>query len=83
MFFSRTLTETTYYSQPAGFVDSTHLDWVCKLNKSLYGLKQGPKAQQAFLRTKATTNASYSRFASYLLFLGFTEAKSDTIMFIY
>jgi hypothetical protein len=43
---------------------------VCHLNKSLYGLKQAPRAW-------------YSRFASYLLTLGFTEAKSDTSLFIY
>jgi hypothetical protein len=37
---------------------------------SLYGLKQGPRAW-------------YSRFAAFLLTLGFVEAKSDTSMFIY
>ena len=43
---------------------------VCRLNKSLYGLKQAPRAW-------------YSRFATFLLTLGFTEAKSDTSLFIY
>ena len=43
---------------------------VCRLNKSLYGLKQAPRAW-------------YSRFASYLLSLGFAEARSDTSLFIY
>ena len=43
---------------------------VCHLNRSLYGLKQAP-------------HAWYSRFASYLLTLGFIEAKSDTSLFIY
>ena len=37
---------------------------------SLYGLKQAPRAW-------------YSRFATFLLILGFTEAKSDTSLFIY
>lgn len=37
---------------------------------SLYGLKQAPCAW-------------YSRFATYLLSFGFTEAKSDTSLFIY
>lgn len=40
------------------------------LNKSLYGVKQAPRAW-------------YSRFASFLLSLGFVEAKSDTSLFIY
>jgi hypothetical protein len=34
------LTETVYCSQPTGFVDSSRPDMVCRLNKSLYGLKQ-------------------------------------------
>ena len=45
-------------------------DFVCRLNRSLYGLKQAPRAW-------------YSRFAAYLLSLGFVEAKSDTSLFIY
>jgi hypothetical protein len=69
-FLHGTLTETVYCSQPAGFVDSTRPDLVCRLNKSLYGLKQAPRAW-------------YSRFASYLQTLGFTEAKSDTSLFIF
>ena len=51
-------------------MDSSCPDMVCQLNKSLYGLKQAPQAW-------------YSRFATFLLTLGFTEAKSDTSLFIY
>ena len=43
---------------------------VCRLNKYLYGLKQAPQAW-------------YSRFATFLLTLRFTEAKSDTSLFVY
>ena len=64
------MSETVYYSQPAGFVDSSRLDMVCRLNKSLYGLQQAPRAW-------------YSRFTTFLLTLGFTEAKSDTSLFSY
>jgi hypothetical protein len=69
-FLNGTLTGTVYCSQPAGFVDSSRPDLVCRLNKSLYGLKQAP-------------GAWYSRFATLLLTLGFVEAKSDTLLFIY
>jgi hypothetical protein len=69
-FLHDTLTETVYCSQPAGFVDSSRPVLVCRLNKSLYGLKQAPRAW-------------YSRFATFLQTLGFTEAKSDTSLFIY
>jgi hypothetical protein len=69
-FLHGTLIEIVYCSQPTGFADSVHPDHVCMLNKSLYGLKQAPRAW-------------YSRFTTYLIFLGFTKAKSDTSLFIY
>jgi hypothetical protein len=69
-FLHGTLTETVYCSQLAGFLDSSGPDMICRLNKSLYGLKQAPRAW-------------YSRFATFLLTLGFVEAKSDTSLFIY
>ena len=69
-FLHGTLSETVYCAQPAGFEDSAHPDFVCRLNRSLYGLKKAPRAW-------------YSRFATYLLSLGFIEAKSDTSLFVY
>ena len=38
-FLHGTLTETVYCAQPSGFEDSTHPNFVCRLNKSLYGMK--------------------------------------------
>jgi histone deacetylase 1/2 len=35
-FLHGTMTETVYCSQPAGFVDSSRLNLVCRLNKSLW-----------------------------------------------
>jgi hypothetical protein len=69
-FLHSTLSEIVYCSQPTGFVDLTQPDRVCRLNKSLYGLKQAPCAW-------------YNRFATYLLSVGFVEAKSDTSLFIF
>jgi hypothetical protein len=68
-FLHDTLTETVYYTQLVGFVDPTHPDMVCKLNKSLYSLKQAP-------------GAWYSRFATFLCLQGFVKAKSDTSLFL-
>jgi len=64
------LSEVVYCQQPSGFEDPAHPDFVCLLKKSLYGLKQAPPAW-------------YSRMASFLLSIGFVEAKSDTSLFIY
>jgi hypothetical protein len=69
-FLQGTLSETVYCAQPSGFEDSVHPDYVCRLNRSLYGLKQAPRVW-------------YSRFASHLFQLGFTETKSDTSLFVY
>jgi hypothetical protein len=38
-FLHGTLSETIYCSQPVDFVDPAHPQLVCRLNKSLYGLK--------------------------------------------
>jgi len=43
-FFNGVLTEEVYIKQPPGFVDSFHPSHVCRLDKSLYGLKQVPRA---------------------------------------
>jgi hypothetical protein len=69
-FLYDTLTETVDCTQPIIFFDPTQPDLVCHLNKSLYGLKQAPRAW-------------YNMFGSYLLSLGFVEAKSDTSLFIF
>ncbi|WVZ70679.1 LOW QUALITY PROTEIN: hypothetical protein U9M48_019322 [Paspalum notatum var. saurae] len=69
-FLHGTLTESVYCVQPSGFEDPAHPGYVCHLNKSLYGLKQAPRAW-------------YSRFAAYLISLGFVETKSDTSLFVF
>jgi hypothetical protein len=70
VFLHDTLSETVYYSQPAGFVVPMQPDCVCLPNKSLYGLKQALWAW-------------YNRFATYITSLRFVEAKSDTSLFIF
>ncbi|WVZ97872.1 hypothetical protein U9M48_043380 [Paspalum notatum var. saurae] len=69
-FLHGTLTERVYCVQPSGFEDPAHPEYVCRLNKPLYELKQAPRA-------------CYSRFATYLTTLGFVESKSDTSLFVY
>jgi hypothetical protein len=69
-FLLGTLSEIVFCCQPTGFTDHAHPVLVCRLRKSLYGLKQSP-------------HAWYSRFATYLTTLGFIEAKSDTSLFIF
>ncbi|POM75330.1 Hypothetical protein PHPALM_7579, partial [Phytophthora palmivora] len=35
--------EDIYMVQPDGFIDEAHPDYVCKLKRSVYGLKQSPR----------------------------------------
>jgi histone deacetylase 1/2 len=63
------LQETVYCQQPTGFVDAEHPDHVCLLSKSLYGLRQAPRAW-------------YTSFASHLRTLGFVATRSDSSLFV-
>jgi len=56
--------------QPRGFVDKTHADFVCKLHKAIYGLKQVPRAW-------------YTRLSQFLLDIGFTASLVDTSLFLH
>ena len=56
--------------QPPGFEDSRYPNHVCKLRKSIYGLKQSPRAW-------------YSRPGTRLHQLGFHSSKADTSLFIF
>jgi histone deacetylase 1/2 len=69
-FLHGVLEETAYMRQPPGFEDSAHPNYVCKLHKSIYGLKQSPRAW-------------YSRLSDMLHQLGFSAAKTDTSLFVF
>ncbi|GJV59700.1 ribonuclease H-like domain-containing protein [Tanacetum coccineum] len=58
------LSETVYMYQPPGFWDSIHPDYTCLLQRSLYGLKQNPRAW-------------FQRFASYITWVGFSHSRSS------
>lgn len=56
--------EEIYMSQPNYFAKKGKEHLVCRLRKSLYGLKQSPKMW-------------YQKYDTYVLSLGFTRSKSD------
>jgi histone deacetylase 1/2 len=56
--------------QPPGFEDSRYPSHVCKLQLSIYGLKQSPRAW-------------YARLSARLYQLGFVSSKADTSLFIF
>ena len=56
--------------QPLGFVDPQHPTAVCKLSKTLYGLKQSPRAW-------------YTKLSTCLLAWNFKMSQVDTSMFLF
>jgi hypothetical protein len=44
VFLNGNLTEDVYMTQPEGFVDPKHVGKICKLQKSIYGLKQASRS---------------------------------------
>ena len=43
-FLHGTLAEDVFMQQPSGFIDRNHPNFMCKLRKAIYGLKQTPWA---------------------------------------
>ncbi|KAG9453932.1 hypothetical protein H6P81_006836 [Aristolochia fimbriata] len=68
-FLNGNLDEEVYMVQPPGLQDKTHPDAVCRLHKSLYGLKQSPRAW-------------YQRLTSYLIDFGFALSKADSSLLV-
>ena len=63
------LHENVFMIQPQGYVHPQYPNHVCKLHKSLYGLRQAPRSW-------------FSKLSTKLLSLGFSESKVDTSLFV-
>jgi histone deacetylase 1/2 len=63
------LQERVLCQQPVGFVDQAQPNAVCLLDKSLYGLRQAPRAW-------------FTRFADFVVKLSFRTMRSDSSLFV-
>ena len=63
------LSEEVYMDLPPGYEASTRGRFVCKLNKSLYGLKQSPRAW-------------FGRFSQAMRRFGYKQSNSDHTLFL-
>ncbi|CAL1371853.1 unnamed protein product [Linum trigynum] len=69
-FLHDTLQEEVYMRQPVGFIDPEHPDSVCRLRKSIYGLRQAPRAW-------------FHCLSQALRDFRFVASKTDPSLFIY
>jgi hypothetical protein len=67
-FLHGNLEEQIYMEQPEGFRELGKEGYVCKLKKSLYGLKQSPRQW-------------YKRFDSFMLSIEFTRCEYDSCVY--
>ena len=63
------LEEVIYIDQPEGFVAPGKENLVCRLNKSLYGLKQSPRQW-------------YKKFDSFMISHGFKRSAYDSCVYL-
>lgn len=63
------LAENVYMRQPEGFIDSGKENLVCRLKRSIYGLKQSPRCWNTALD-------------SHLKEMGFKQSKSDPCLYM-
>lgn len=68
-FLNGTLEEEVYMKQPPGFIEKGQEHLVCKLKKSIYGLKQSSRCWNA------TLNDNLCR-------LGFTQSPNDPCLYV-
>jgi hypothetical protein len=64
------LDEDVYIEQPQGFVNPKFPNYVCKLHKALYGVKQAPRTW-------------FTRLSHALLEIGFSSSQVDPSLFVY
>lgn len=69
LFLNGTITKEVYMHQMVGFVDKEYATRVCKLQISLYELKQVPRAW-------------FEKLSGTLIKFGFFQSKVDDLLFI-
>jgi histone deacetylase 1/2 len=69
-FLHGVLEKGIYMKQPLGYEDNNMPNYIFRLDKALYGLKEAPRAW-------------YSRLSSKYFSFSFVASKSDTSLFIY
>lgn len=81
-FLNGHLSEEIYMSQPEGFVKQGSEKLVCKLNKSIYGLKQSPRCWNAVLDKFLKSEGFSQSYADQCIYVKNSD-NSKTIIAVY
>ncbi|KAL5499747.1 hypothetical protein EMCRGX_G011207 [Ephydatia muelleri] len=81
-FLNGTLEEEIYMEQPPGYIKKGEEHLVCKLKKSIYGLKQSPRCWNKVFN-EYMTSLSYEQCAADPCVLVRTEGTETTIIAVY
>ena len=71
-----------FMKQPPGYVDSSKPDYVCKLNKSIYGLKQAARCWNAAINKYLTSNGYQKSNADSCLYSKSIKQKNGHVDFL-
>lgn len=67
-FLNGVISQEVYVKQPIGFEDSVHPNYVFKIKKTLYGIKQASRAW-------------YERLSNFMLENGFEKGQVNSTLF--
>ena len=81
-FLNPTVDHNIYVSPPEGFVDPDHPDYVCKLKKSLYGLKQSARCWNQTLDNFLVTNGYWRSPADECIYVKTVKTDDGFISFV-
>nr|GEZ06604.1 zinc finger, CCHC-type [Tanacetum cinerariifolium] len=82
-FLNRDLEEEVYMNQPLGFIMPANENKVCKLIKSMYGLKQAPKQWHQKFDEVVLSNGYLLNQADKCVYSKFDASSKGVIIFLY
>ena len=81
-FLNGKLDHEVYMEQPEGFTDSQYPEYVCKLNRSLYGLKQSARCWYTTLDSYLKENNYRQSGADSCIYIKTTKSPGGKIKFV-
>lgn len=81
-FLQGELQDEIYMKQPSGYVDKDRPEFVCKLKKSIYGLKQAARCWNTSIDTYLTSNGYKKSTADPCVYVKSVKQKEEKINFV-